>query len=110
VTRSVLLLAALLLSCSGLRRAPQDALAPELDQEERRAIAEWQEARGQLAARRGAGDCSEVCRLAALICRASERICVIAGRHPGEASYAGACTAARADCEEGRGECSRCRP
>ncbi len=106
MTRRVLLLAAILLSCSSLRQAPQVPLAA--DQEERRAVAEWQEARGELAELRPAGDCGEVCRLGALICRASDRICAIAGRHPGEASYAGACSTSRTDCEEGRGQCSRC--
>lgn len=98
----------LLAGCAATPPAAREAPAPAAQEEMARAVEELEAHRRALALPRAGRDCAEIGRLAELICRAGERICAIAGRHPEEPAFEERCRGAREDCARARSEGERC--
>jgi hypothetical protein len=103
----------LLVGCAAapFRAAPPPPVVDDAAdaQELREALAELQEHKNALVMPRAESSCQPMCRLGELICRASERLCAVAARHPGDPTYAKHCRSAETDCREAQGDCDRCQ-
>jgi hypothetical protein len=56
----------------------------------------------------GLSSCETICDLAAATCDLKEKICDLAGRHPGEERYAQVCARVTSDCARARQACEAC--
>jgi len=73
------------------------------------ALADLRRAKQEMVVPRAGSDCQAVCRLAELICEASERICAIARRHGSDQAYGERCRGAEGDCRAARRDCEGCQ-
>lgn len=72
------------------------------------ALSELQQQKNAATVPKAHNDCQAVCKIADLICEATDRICTIAGRHRGNDAYLKKCRGADADCKAANVDCERC--
>src|SRR5687767_11862376 len=99
----------LVLGVGGCAKAPPSLESGEGEAELVEAVNELEARKVELAGLRGAGSCPEVCKLSALICGASNRICEIAARHADSPGFTDRCRTATEDCAAARAQCEACK-